>query len=61
VIAEQLFGDIIFALKGAKPDVGRVWQKRCAVNTEWNILPRNNLKTRECGYAPLKLEKCNGS
>jgi hypothetical protein len=61
VIAEQLFGDIIFALKGAKPIVDRGWYKRCTASTEWHVQPRNNLTTRECGYAPLRLEKCNGS
>ena len=61
MIAEQLFGDIIFALKGVRPKPYRGWVKKCTTETNWIVAPRKDSGTRECDEIFLQLEKCNGS
>jgi len=62
MIGEVLIGGLIFALKGKRPHVERGWQKQCKTKTEWEVMPKNGVGTRECGFNPMKHEvTCNGS
>ena len=36
--------------------------KQCKTKTEWEVMPKNGVSTRECGFNPMKHEvTCNGS
>ena len=60
MIGEAIFGGLIYAIQGTRPYLERGWVKRCPPNSKWNIQPRNDVGTRECGFNPIKHEvKCN--
>lgn len=61
MMGEVLFGGLVYALKGTRPFVERGWVKKCTVKTDWKVVPRNSVGTRECGDVLLQLEKCNGN
>ena len=62
MIGEVLIGGLIFALKGTRPYIERGWIKRCTEKTDWEVMPKNDVSTRECGFNPMKHEvTCNGS
>jgi hypothetical protein len=61
MMGEVLFGGLIYALQGERPYVERGWIKQCKSPDNWNVVPRNDVGTRECGFTPLKLEKCNAN
>lgn len=60
MIGEVVIGGLIHALWGNKPHVERGWMKVCKSHDQWQVQPKNNVGTRECGFQPIsELEKPN--
>lgn len=62
MIGQTVIGGMIFATMGSRPKVQRGWIKRCAPHTDWDVKPRNNVSTNECGFYGISdMEKKNGN
>ena len=62
MIGQTVIGGMIFATMGARPHVERGWMKRCAPKTDWQVRPRNDVATNECGFRGIsEMEKKNGN
>lgn len=62
MIGEVVIGGLIFAHKGYRPHVERGWIKVCAPKTDWDVRPRNDVATNDCGFRGITdMEKRNGN
>ena len=62
MMGQMVIGGLIFSTMGSRPHVERGWIKRCAPETEWQVQPRNNVSTNECGFRGVSdMERKNGN